>query len=103
MSRRSSPTGIAASPDTRIARLFRNGANQAVRLPRDLELDADLVIIRRDRDSLILTPRPRTWDDYFAHARRSDPDFPDPREARPAADRDPFRCAGCSVSIPASM
>lgn len=90
MSQRTSPAGAEAPPDTRIARLFRNGANQAVRLPRDLELDADEVIIRRDGDSLILTPRPRTWDDYFARARRLDPDFPDPQESRPAEDRDPF-------------
>jgi len=90
MSERSSRTGVETSPDTRIARVFRNGANQAVRLPRDLELDADEVIIRRDGDSLILTPRPRTWDDYFARARRLDRDFPDPREVRPAEERDPF-------------
>jgi hypothetical protein len=29
----------------RTARLFRNGSNQAVRLPRDLEIDADEVLI----------------------------------------------------------
>jgi antitoxin VapB len=61
-----------------------------VRLPRDLEFDADEVVIRRDGDSLILTPRPRTWDNYFAHARRLDPDFPDPRERHSAEERDPL-------------
>ena len=90
ISERPSRTGVKTPPDTRIAQLFRNGANQAVRLPWDLELDADEVVIRRDGDSLILTPRPRTCDDDFARARRLDRDFPDPRELRPADERDPF-------------
>jgi len=80
----------AESPPARTARLFRNGSNQAVRLPRDLELDADEVIIRRDGDSLVLTPKPRTWDDYFSRARRLDPDFPDPQETRSPEERDPL-------------
>jgi antitoxin VapB len=82
------PLDSVAEPPPRTARLFRNGANQAVRLPRDLELDADEVIIRRDGDSLILTPKPRTWDDYCDHGRRLDPDFPDPRDLRPPEERD---------------
>jgi antitoxin VapB len=69
---------------------IRNGTNQAVRLPRAFELDADDVIIRRDGDSLVLTPKPRTWDDYFAQGSRLDPDFPDPREAHPPEEREPL-------------
>jgi antitoxin VapB len=61
----------------RTARLFRNGSNQAVRLPRDLEIDADEVLIRREGDSIILTPKPRSWDDYFARGQRLSEDFPD--------------------------
>lgn len=72
----------------RTARLFRNGSNQAVRLPRDLEIDADEVLIRRDGASLILTPKPRSWDEYFARARRLADDFPDPPEDPPPQDRE---------------
>ena len=38
------------------ARLFRNGRNQAVRIPRALELAADEVTIHREDDRLVLEP-----------------------------------------------
>lgn len=40
----------------RHARLFRNGRNQALRIPRELELPGDEVIIHKDGDRLILEP-----------------------------------------------
>lgn len=40
----------------RRARLFRNGRNQALRIPRDFELDADEVSITRDGQRLIVEP-----------------------------------------------
>lgn len=40
----------------RRVRLFRNGRNQAVRIPRDFELEGDEAIMRRDGDQLILQP-----------------------------------------------
>ena len=39
--------------------LFRNGRNQAVRIPREFEMDGKEVLIRKDGDRLILTPIPR--------------------------------------------
>lgn len=72
----------------RTARLFRNGTNQAVRLPRDLEIDADEVLIRREGDSLVLTPKPRSWDDYFARGRRLTEDFPESVDDAPPEARD---------------
>ncbi|AFK57321.1 antitoxin [Tistrella mobilis] len=44
--------------DTRIrhVRLFRNGRNQAVRIPVDFELPGDEAILRREGDLLILEP-----------------------------------------------
>lgn len=38
------------------AALFRNGRNQAVRIPRELEMEGSEVLIRKEGDSLILTP-----------------------------------------------
>jgi antitoxin VapB len=52
-------TGDAAILDTstkRRARLFRNGRNQAVRIPREFELPGEEVIIRKDGDRLIVEP-----------------------------------------------
>lgn len=40
----------------RHARLFRNGRNQALRIPRELELPGDEVVIHKDGDRLILEP-----------------------------------------------
>ena len=38
----------------RHVRLFRNGRNQAVRIPRDFEIDGNEAIIRKDGKRLIL-------------------------------------------------
>ncbi len=40
----------------RHVRLFRNGRNQAVRIPREFELDADEVIMRREDHRLVIEP-----------------------------------------------
>ena len=40
----------------RLASLFRNGRNQAVRIPREFELEGTEVLIRKEGDRLILTP-----------------------------------------------
>lgn len=41
---------------THRASLFKNGRNQAVRIPRDMELPGDEVIMHRDGDRLIIEP-----------------------------------------------
>ncbi len=40
----------------RHVRLFRNGRNQAIRIPREFELDADTAVIRREDDRLVIEP-----------------------------------------------
>ena len=40
----------------RHARLFRNGRNQAVRIPREFELAADEVVIYREDRRLVIEP-----------------------------------------------
>ncbi|MBD5801862.1 SpoVT / AbrB like domain protein [Azoarcus sp. Aa7] len=40
----------------RHVRVFRNGRNQAIRIPREFELDADEAIIHREGDRLIIEP-----------------------------------------------
>jgi antitoxin VapB len=48
-------------PGVRFVRLFRNGRNQALRIPREFEFDCDEAVIRREGDSLLLTPvRPKS-------------------------------------------
>ncbi|MCK0715547.1 antitoxin [Chromohalobacter sarecensis] len=40
----------------RHVRLFRNGRNQALRIPREFELSGDEAVIRREGDTLIIEP-----------------------------------------------
>jgi len=40
----------------RHVKLFRNGRNQALRIPREFELPGDQVIIRRQGEQLIIEP-----------------------------------------------
>lgn len=42
--------------EVRRARLFRNGRNQAVRIPRDFELPGNLATITKSGDELIIRP-----------------------------------------------
>ena len=52
-----------------IAKVFRNGRNQAVRIPVELSLDVDTVTIERQGDALILRPvASGGWDRFFADA-----------------------------------
>lgn len=57
-------------PETRIAKLFRNGASQAVRLPAEFRFDGREVYATRDDQTgdVVLSTRPgaRTWDEFFA-------------------------------------
>ena len=40
----------------RHVRLFRNGRNQAVRIPREFELEGDEAILRKEGDRLVIEP-----------------------------------------------
>lgn len=44
-----------AAPERHV-RLFRNGRNQALRIPREFELEADEAILRKEGDRLIIEP-----------------------------------------------
>jgi antitoxin VapB len=56
--------------ETRIAKLFRNGASQAVRLPAEFRFEGGEVYATRDDETgdVTLSRRPgaRTWGDFFA-------------------------------------
>jgi len=42
----------------RHVKLFKNGRNQAVRIPREFELPGENAIMRKDGDRLIIEPAP---------------------------------------------
>ena len=43
-------------PQQRRVSLFRNGRNQAVRIPKDMEFPGDEAVLRKEGDRLILEP-----------------------------------------------
>jgi antitoxin VapB len=73
----------------RVVRLFRNGSNQAIRIPRDLELPGNQAILRREGNRLIVEPMPRrsllelvsTWEPLAE-------EFPEIDDLEPLADVD---------------
>ena len=52
----------------RTAKLFKNGGSQAVRLPKEFRLEGDEVFVRLDGDTIILSPKPKSWKDFFTKA-----------------------------------
>jgi antitoxin VapB len=68
----------------RRVRLFRNGRNQAVRIPREYELPGDEAIIRREGDRLILEPAaPTSLLAVLATLEPLEEDFPDIEDLPP--------------------
>ena len=45
--------------ESRRVRLFRNGRNQAVRIPREFESPGDEAVLTKEGDHLILAPPPK--------------------------------------------
>lgn len=71
----------------RHVRLFRNGRNQALRIPREFELEGDEVIIRKEGDKLIVEPiRKGRLLALLATLKPLDEPFPDVDEALPPLD-----------------
>ncbi len=71
----------------RHVRLFRNGRNHAVRIPREFELEGDEAILRKEGDRLVIEPVRKGR--LLALLRRLEPieePFPDVDNDLPPAD-----------------
>lgn len=59
----------------RTASLFKNGKNQAVRLPKEFEFDGVTEVeITKEGESIVLTPRRKSWLSLLDN-KRADADF----------------------------
>ena len=68
----------------RHASLFRNGRNQAVRIPREFEMEGTEVLMRKEGDCLILTPvRKHRLLDLLASWEPLDEGLPDVEDVPP--------------------
>ncbi len=78
-----------------LAKLFRHGGSQAVRLPKAFRFEGEEVTVRREGNAVILEPvkvfRPKTpaeWEAFWAEIdANSDGEFPD-IEDLPMQERD---------------
>ena len=77
---------------TKIAKLFRNGRSQAVRLPREFRFEGDCVRIRRAGRGVILEPMIADIGDWFEALDRRGPEpfMPEGREQPVAPRREVF-------------
>lgn len=68
----------------RHASLFRNGRNQAVRIPREFELEGTEVLMHKEGNRLVLTPiRKNRLLDLLASWEPLDETFPTPDDEPP--------------------
>ena len=66
-----------SSASERPVKLFRNGRNQAVRIPREFELPGEDAIMRKEGDKLIIEPAaPQSLLALLETLRPLDEDFP---------------------------
>ena len=72
----------------RHVRLFRNGRNQALRIPREFELPGDEAILRREGDRLVIEPVPpkRNLLEILATLEPLDDDFANVDDGLPPLD-----------------
>jgi len=89
------PKAVARSMSSAIARrasIFRNGANQAVRLPQDLRFPPEVkeVRIRKQGDGLFITPVKSNWSSFFALQAEVPDDFLESRNDSPPQPRNPL-------------
>jgi antitoxin VapB len=59
----------------KLAKLFRNGRSQAVRLPAEFRFAGDEVVIKRVGNGVLLLPRDNPWGDLFASLGEFSGDF----------------------------
>ena len=75
-----------------IAKLFRNGRSQAVRLPARFRFEgADEVFVTKVGEKVVLSAKPSSWDDFFDAKPEGARDLLGNRKDRPPQKRRLFR------------
>lgn len=74
----------------KITKIFQDGDNQVVCLPDGFQIDKTEFSVYRDGDRLILSPIPKSWDEFFSSESQVTEDFMQDRVDPPAQERSPF-------------
>lgn len=75
-----------------LASIFRNGVNQAVRLPQSLRFSdevREVQVVRQGR-GLVITPVRPSWSTFFNSKVQVPDDFLAPRDDDPPQEREPL-------------
>jgi antitoxin VapB len=73
-----------------IAKVFINGRSQAVRIPKQYRFASDEVYIEKVGEEVILRPKPKSWDQFFAAPKCFTEDFPEDINDIPPEERKSF-------------
>ncbi len=57
------------------SKIFMNGRSQAVRLPKEFRFDCDEVYVRKEGNSVILSPKHKSWREFFEEVPLPSDDF----------------------------
>ena len=57
------------------AKIFRSGNNQAVRIPKEFQMDGDAVEILKRGSSLVLRPKKKSWNALVQSLQKFTDDF----------------------------
>ncbi len=68
-----------------IAKVFRNGRSQAIRLPKEFRVETDEVYLKRTREGFLVIPRD-PWELFFEGVGELSDDFPGGR-TQPEVER----------------
>ena len=76
----------------KVAKVFKNGRSQAIRIPKEFRVDSDEVYIKKIGDTLIIKPKKSDkWDSFFDKLKEIDTkDFMKTREQPPLQERELF-------------
>lgn len=72
----------------RTDKVFMTDRSQAVRLPKECQFSTAEVLIRKEGDDVILSPRPRDWRSYFESAPAASDTFMANVEDLPVQERE---------------
>lgn len=71
-----------------VAKVFTTGRSQAVRLPKEFRFEETEVYVRKEGDEVVLSPRPSSWDGFFASELLPTEDFMAKRVDLPVQKRE---------------
>jgi len=75
--------------DSKTAKIFKSGNSQAVRIPKEFQLEGTEVEVERRGDTLILRPKRRSWAPFLESLEQFSDDFMKTgREQPDAQERD---------------